>query len=489
MILGLDFGSQSLKACVVDRLGAIVHEASVAYGEDCIQRHVDGRVTTKPVVWIGALEELLAALPRELIAQIRFVTGGAQQHGVVCWKRSSALGMLSEADTDASLIEILQDAFSVPDAPIWMSSADASMFEEACGGPEGLAQLTGSSGHGRFSGPQLRRIRIESPEQWDLTEHISLVSSFAASILTGRYAPTDFGDASGMNLLDIEKRRFDPRLLKVVSDDCGDKLGAPASSMDMLGPIAPFFYRFGFSELTQCQTFSGDNLNSVAALQLELDTTLAISLGTSDTVFSLRSQFTPLPSAHVFLSAVDNVNFVTLVCFSNGSLTRELIRDEFAQGSWEEFNRQLTESPPGSGIMIAFQVDEITPVCSKQRAFFDTNGEHVEKLDFICKAMIEGQMMRLKLYSNIESPKHLIAIGGASANKAILQIMANVFGCPVYVSASACSAAYGSCLRALSEPWPLPKHELVCLPNMNLHDSVYVPLTQLYASVAATLSE
>lgn len=46
-------------------------------------------------------------------------------------------------------------------------------------------------------------------------QRISLVSSFAASLLIGDYAPIDLSDGSGMNLLDITTKKWSPECLEV----------------------------------------------------------------------------------------------------------------------------------------------------------------------------------------------------------------------------------------------------------------------------------
>jgi sugar (pentulose or hexulose) kinase len=59
-------------------------------------------------------------------------------------------------------------------------------------------------------------------------------------------------------------------------------------------------------------------------------------------------------------------------------------------------------------------------------------------------------MMSMRLHSQWmkASPKRIRATGGASDNVAILQIMADVTGCPVYRVQVAKSAALGAALRA-----------------------------------------
>jgi hypothetical protein len=42
-----------------------------------------------------------------------------------------------------------------------------------------------------------------------------MISSFLASLFLGKYAPIDFSDGSGMNLLDIRKKDWDDACLNV----------------------------------------------------------------------------------------------------------------------------------------------------------------------------------------------------------------------------------------------------------------------------------
>jgi xylulokinase len=68
-----------------------------------------------------------------------------------------------------------------------------------------------------------------------------------------------------------------------------------------------------------------------------------------------------------------------------------------------------------------------------------------------CRAVVEAQMMSMRIHSQwmkVE-PKQIYATGGASTNTAILQIMADVFNCPVLCIEVAKSAALGAALRAV----------------------------------------
>src|SRR5205814_3481433 len=66
------------------------------------------------------------------------------------------------------------------------------------------------------------------------------------------------------------------------------------------------------------------------------------------------------------------------------------------------------------------------------------------------RAIVEGQMMAMALHSRWMGVdvKTIHATGGASANRAILQVMADVFGSDVYQFDVGNSACLGAALRA-----------------------------------------
>ena len=83
-----------------------------------------------------------------------------QQHGSVYWS-ATAEDALASLDVAKPLSQLAPGAFSLPDAPIWQDSSttrECAELEEASGGPQAVADITGSRAYERFTGNQIRRV-------------------------------------------------------------------------------------------------------------------------------------------------------------------------------------------------------------------------------------------------------------------------------------------------------------------------------------------
>ncbi|HEY0090626.1 MAG TPA: FGGY-family carbohydrate kinase, partial [Candidatus Lokiarchaeia archaeon] len=92
---------------------------------------------------------------------------------------------------------------------------------------------------------------------------------------------------------------------------------------------------------------------------------------------------------------------------------------------------------------------EIVPFVLEPKVFrFGFNEKDVEGN---VRAIIEAQFLSMKLHSQWikEKPKEIYATGGASANKEVLQVIANIFNTPVKQFEITDSAALGAALRTV----------------------------------------
>jgi len=470
LFLGLDFSTQGLKATLIDVTGRVVAETAVQFDDDLsefktrggVHRHADGlTVTAPPLMWVAALDLLLARMQKESLplAKVAAISGSGQQHGSV-YLRRGARSRLGALDSRLSLRDQLRDVFSFDAAPVWMDSSTSRQCRErdaALGGAQAVAELTGSRSYERFTGNQIAKFYQKHPDAYAATEHIALVSSFTASLLIGNHAPIEPGDGAGMNLMNIRTRRWAPTALRCTAPGLAKRLGPIVPSHKVIGHLSRYFVdRYGFAPKTQVIAFSGDNPNSLAALGLARSGDIAISLGTSDTVFGALS--VPKPSAmegHIFGNPINPQSYMALICYKNGSLTREAVRNEFAQGSWKTFEAALARTPSGNGGRIGFyfREPEITPPVLKPGIHRFGPDDRPTRFtpEQNVRAVVEGQYLSMRLHGNNIGlmPQKILATGGASVNKSLLQVMADVFGTRVYVSSQPNSASLGAAYRAL----------------------------------------
>ena len=413
-----------------------------------------GIAHTPPQLWVKALERILEILRKEKIPLERIAGIGVsgQQHGSV-YLNGSTLKTLSTLDPKRELADQVEGIYSRKTSPIWM---DASTSEEcreitqALGGDAAVCQLTGSRCFERFTGPQIRKFFKTQPKEYADTRHILLVSSFIPTLLSGKIIGIDPGDGAGMSLMDISQRRWSGKALAATAPDLDLKLETILPSDAVAGAVSPYFAeRFGFSRDCRIMPGTGDNPASLVGLGLISSGRIAVSLGTSDVLFAFMNEpkIDPSGNSHVFGNPTGA--YMALCVYKNGSLAREAVCQKHHL-SWEQFSEILRRTPPGNNgrIMLPYFDTEIIPRIGKpgvERYGFDTSDAEAE-----VRAVVEAQMASMCLHGAWmgEKPRRIQATGGASNNREILQVMANMFGVPVLRQESSASAALGAAIRA-----------------------------------------
>ena len=117
------------------------------------------------------------------------------------------------------------------------TTRESAEITEALGGPDAVAQLTGSRCFERFSGPQIRKFWKDDAAAYARTSRIHLVSSFMASALIGGDAPVDPGDASGMNLMNLRTSDWDARALDATAPGLRERLPHITPSSTVIGVV------------------------------------------------------------------------------------------------------------------------------------------------------------------------------------------------------------------------------------------------------------
>eukprot|EP00903_Cladosiphon_okamuranus_P010615 g10038.t1 len=533
--LGLDLSTQSLTAAVLQGDGAggsfnepVVLE-SINYENDLPveqrlgskngMKVVGSQVTSPVAMWLHALEALLQRLknPEGAMAgvglnlsAVRGVSVSGQQHGTVYWakgagQRLDAMAGVEEEDKsdqtafgDESLAKALSGCFAVEDSPIWADGSTeeyASELEEALGGAARLAELTGSRAHLRQGAPQIMKIHRERPEAYDNTERISLVCSFLASVLAGRYAEIETSDGSGMNLMHIREKRWVEEALEATAPGLRERLGGDQAIVDshvVVGNVSKYLCRrFEFSPDCAVVAGSGDNCNSLAGMGVVSagddaavkgasggGGDVMVSLGTSDTLLGVTTDPSPTTTGNTMYHPCDPAAWFAMLVYKNGSLVREGVRDRRAGGKWGAFSDLLREGRAGNGGTLGLFLDmfEITPQINRQGNFVvDAEGRQLAQDQLSAteevRAVVEGRFLSMKAHARelgVGQPERVLATGGGSNNAELLQILADVFQAPVFTAAASDSAAIGAALRA--------KHGVECVRR----GLPYIPFAEIY---------
>lgn len=512
MYLGLDSSTQSLSALVIDpSKGITVEEASVNFGVDLPQYESPsgfipngefGEVHANPMMWLEAMDMLLAKLSEKMdLGHVTAISGSGQQHGSVYLNAD-----FKEALLDLGSAENLRVAFSAVfsrnTSPIWMDTSTGQECAEitaAMNGSEEVCARSGSVAVERFTGPQIRRFSKLHPEGYAKTSEIHLVSSFMASVLAGKSSAIDYGDGAGMNLMNLHELGWDADLLNATAESLAARLPTLSSCLLSQGTISPYFVRkYGFAANCVICPFTGDNPASLVGMGATAPGQIVISLGTSDTFFAAmpEAKTDPKGFGHVFGNPAGG--FMSLICFRNGSLAREALRDELGLG-WEAFDTaslRKTISSAGKNLTLPFYGAEITPRFDFTSPVTDFSEEVTPELRI--RSLLEGQFLNMKLHSTWMgvAPEHIRLTGGAAQNDGIAQLVADVFQTPVERLEVANSAALGAALiaaaasggdlNALQETFCKSTPNSLLMPNTDLAGNYSTALAEFEKLLAKT---
>lgn len=458
LFLGFDVGTQGIKAELIDpERGEIVGSGAVQFGLDLPDYHSpDGHLPSgdplvrraDPRMWLDGMRLLLRRLAAAgwPLAEVAGLSGAAQQHGSVYLASRQPL------------------QFSRAEAPIWLdrsTSAECRELEERFG--KRLQQVTGSPAIERFTGPQIRHFAHTAPVAYAQTTRIHLVSSFLCSWLCGGDAPVDYGDGAGMNLLNLATGNWDEAITAFTAPGLLPKLPAIVPSTTTVGTLASEFHTFGLTPGIPVVVWSGDNPSSLIGVGGSTPGCGVVSLGTSDTLFAAMPEFRTDPDGYGHIFGNPAGGFMSLICFANGSLARERLREQCGvdRQFFDEGFQQL--SPPGNDgkLLLPYFEPENTPLVLSGgvQANFD---RHSASRAVLIRALQEAQALRMKRHSDwLPEPfSRLRVTGGASRSRGFRQIIADVFQVPVESIQVPDSAALGAALRAANAVAGIPFPEL-----------------------------
>jgi xylulokinase len=461
--IGLEFSTQSVKSLILGiESGKVEHRCSHDYDGCFPEYRTRGGVLlsgedevkhTSPLMLIQALDLAFQHLERDRVdlTQVQAIKVDGMQHCTVYTNHSFGTAV-QELDPQEQLLPQLRHTISRRTSPIWEDrspTAEAAYLSESLRDRGGIENLTGNRAELRFPAAQILKWGREHPEELKKTAHIFLLSAFMTSILAGRIVPVDTGDGWGTNLnhTNIRSPGWSEAVLTTMEGyfrACGiqanlaDKIGAIDHYDAPAGRIHRYFaekYRIHPEALVLLGT--GDN----PATLLGCGSETVISLGSSYTLNGVCKNVIPSPSGEYNIFGYTPGTTMALSVFTNGSklhdqfMKRYILQANTEESSAEHWEAYVRAAGPfrleeDERLMLPYGQAESVPLRDKGivRDGFDEKDAGVN-----IRALCISQVLSLRLHSNhLDHVTSICAVGGASKNPFLMQLIADVFQLETY---------------------------------------------------------
>lgn len=269
LFIGIDLGTSAVKLLLMDAQGNILKITSKEYA---LSFPHPGWSEQNPVDWYEqtmlGLKELLEGCDKNSVAGISF---GGQMHGLVALDAND---------------QVIRPAILWNDG---RTTKQVAYLNDVIG-KEKLSSYTANIAFAGFTAPKILWMKEEEPENFARIAKIMLPKDYLAYRLSGSFC-TDYSDASGMLLLDVEHRKWSEEMLEI----CGitkEQLPHLYESYEVVGTLRPEVAdELGLSAGVKVIAGAGDNAAAAVGTGTVGDGACNISLGTSGTIFISSKTF------------------------------------------------------------------------------------------------------------------------------------------------------------------------------------------------------
>jgi len=437
--VGIDAGTQGLKALVYDAAAKkVLSRASRSYSlEPNAADAPIGRAEQRPSVWVDAMwsatNEALDGASAAAGTDVRAVVSGigvsGQQHGLVA----------------------LDEGFNVlRPAKLW---CDTESAPEA----EALSAMYGRTMVASFTATKLLWLKNHEPETFARMAHVALPHDYLNYVLTGSLV-MEGGDASGTGLLEPDARVWDAGAVGAIDQGLLSKLPPLIAPTENAGALqADPARRLSLPAGIVVSAGGGDNMMSALGCGCATIGRVAISLGTSGTIFAKTERAARDSSGTVcpFLDATGGG--LPLVCTLNCAAAPEEVRTGYGL-SRAEIGALAEAEPIGcEGItMLPYLAGERTPNWpDASGVIHGLRPGHLARPGLLYRAALEGATFSLR--AGIEAMKQhglperldeVRLVGGGSKSALWRQILADALQVRVACPCEAESAALGAALQS-----------------------------------------
>ena len=433
--IGIDLGTSAVKILLVDEAGRVVRETAKEYP---LRFPRPGWSEQDPAEWVRGVSEgvreVLRGVPE---GAVRALGVGGQMHGLVA------------LDMDDSVIR---------PAILWndgRTAKETDYLNEVIGRDK-LSQYTDNIAFAGFTAPKLLWMRANEPEKFRKIAKIMLPKDYLVYKMTGVHA-TDYSDASGTLLLDVEHKRWSREILEI----CGvseSQLPKLHESWECVGTLKPEIDReLGLSETIKVCAGAGDNAAAAVGTGTVGAGGCNISLGTSGTVFISSDKFgvDPHNALHAFAHA--DGGWHLMGCMLSAASCNKWWMDEVSNDT-DYAAEQAKISPDKLGrnhvYFLPYLMGERSPINdTNARGTFTGLTMDTSHAD-MTQAVLEGVAFAIRdsfevaKSLGIEIPRSNICGGGAKS-PLWRKILANVLGIPLDMVTTEQGPGYGGAILAM----------------------------------------
>ena len=446
LVIGIDSGTQSTKALVVDaKSGKVLGEGSKAYG--LIGGLPAGAKEQHPADWIDATQAGIRAALKEakaMAGEVRAIGVSGQQHGLVPLDKKG---------------EVIRPA------KLWCDTATADECDEIMaklGGLKGSVKELGNAVLPGFTAGKILWLKKHEPKNFRRLAKVLLPHDYLNFWLTGN-AVMEFGDASGTALLNVRTRKWSKKTLKAIDAGLEAKLPRLISSDQPAGTLqAATARRLGLHTDVLVSAGGGDNMMGAIGTGNTRPGVVTASFGTSGTIYACAGKPVVDPKGEIAAFCDSTNRWLPLLCTMNVTVATELIRKDF-KWTHAQYEAAARKAPVGSDglLLLPYLEGERTPnVPDGTGVYFGVRaGTFTEK--HFARATMEGVTLGMnyglrRLEKLGVKPTQIRATGGGANSKLWRQIMADIFNAQVVTLKVGEGAAYGAALQAL---WSLRNNQ------------------------------
>jgi xylulokinase len=439
LFIGIDSGTQSTKALVVDaKNGKVLGSAQRAY--PLISGLPPGAKEQHPETWRKATAATIKAALKQAKASAAEVKGigvSGQQHGFVPLDKEGAV---------------------IRPAKLWCdttTTAECEAISKKLGGLKKTIRHVGNAMLPGFTAPKIAWLKKHEPKNYKRLATVLLPHDYLNYWLTGN-AVMEYGDASGTALLDVKKRKWSAAAIKAIDPTLADKLPQLISSDQPAGKLSAVTAKaLGLSTDVLVSAGGGDNMMGAIGTGNTRPGIVTASFGTSGTIYACAASpvIDPLGEIAAFCDSTNR--WLPLLCTMNVTVATELVRGHY-KISHKQYEQAAAKVSAGSDglILLPYLEGERTPnVPDGTGVWFGVNSRTNRRAHF-ARATMEGVTLGMnyglrRLADLGVKAKQIRATGGGAQSRLWRQIMADVFDAEVVTLAVSEGAAYGAALQAM----------------------------------------